>query len=256
MTTSGSSLGPILQDRVAIVTGAGRGLGRAFAVALAQAGAAVVVNSFTEENTAGTVKEIEAAGGRAVGVSGDVGVPGFFDELVATSVDTFGTLDILVNNAGISKPAMVWKMTDEEWDDVLRVNLTSMFYGVRAASRVMMEKAYGRIVNVTSAGGIEGSPGQINYGSSKAGVIGLTKSAAKQLAKYGITVNAVAPVANTPMTEIIRDSPKYLEKTLARIPMGRMAETEEVAPSVVFLCSEAASYTTGMVMLADGGMSM
>jgi 3-oxoacyl-[acyl-carrier protein] reductase len=251
-----SSLGPLLEGRVAIVTGAGRGLGRAFAIAVAEAGAAVVVNSFSKENTEATVTAIEESGGRALGVSGDVGTPGFFDDLVAKTVEEYGTVDILINNAGISKAAMVWKMTDEEWDDVLRINLTSMFYGVRAVSRVMMERGYGRIVNVTSAGGIEGSPGQINYGASKAGVIGLTKSAARQLARYGITVNALAPVAVTPMTEVIRDTPKFLDKALARIPLGRMAEAEEVAPSVVFLVSDAASYTTGMTFLADGGMSM
>jgi len=251
-----TSLGRILEGRIAIVTGAGRGLGRAFATAMAAAGASVVVNSRTEASAAAVVQQIEGAGGRAIAVSGDIGEPGFFDQMVSVALASFGTIDILVNNAGVSIPAMIWKMTDSQWDDVLRINLTSVFWGIRAVCPVMMENRYGRIINVTSAGGIEGSPGQVNYGASKAGVIGLTKSAARQLARYGITVNAISPVAITPMTEVIVETPKFLDKTISRIPLGRMAEADEVAPAVVFLASDAAAYTTGHVLLADGGMSM
>lgn len=254
MTASEGS--KLLEGRTALVTGASYGLGAAFASALAASGATVAVTARSDAKLTAVVEEITSDGGSAISLPADVGQRGTMDRLVDEVVDRFGVLDILVNNAGISRPAMLWKMTDEQWDEVLAVNLTAVFEGVRAAARVMMPREYGRIVNVTSAAGIDGSPGQVNYGAAKAGVIGLTKSAARQLARYGITVNAVAPVAATPMTEVILQDEKLLAKTMTRIPLGRYAEPEEIAPSVVFLASDAASYTTGHVLLADGGMSM
>jgi 3-oxoacyl-[acyl-carrier protein] reductase len=245
-----------LAGRVAVVTGAGQGLGRAYAEALAAAGAAVMVNDVSSTTTETVVRAIEDAGGCAQGHIGDVAAPTYLDDLVAAAVAAFGSLDIMVNNAGVTRPAMLWNMTDEQWDTVIGVNLSAVFRGVRAAARVMRERNYGRIINATSAAGIDGSIGQINYAAAKAGVIGITKSAARELARYGITVNAIAPVAATPMTEKVRTDTTLREKTMARIPMQRYAEAEEVAPAVVFLASDVASYTTGHVLLADGGMSM
>jgi 3-oxoacyl-[acyl-carrier protein] reductase len=245
-----------LQGKVAAVTGSGAGLGRAYALALAAAGADVVINDVRDQAVDTVVQEIVEAGGRAVGVVGSVADTATADGLVAKALEAFGRFDIMVNNAGIGRPAMLWKMSDQDWLDVISVNLTGVYYCTRAAARHLREQGSGRIINITSAAGIEGSTGQINYAAAKAGVIGLTKSAAKELARYGVTVNAVSPVAATEMTEKIRTDPKFLEISMARLPMKRFAEPEEVASVIVFLASDAASYMTGGVVLADGGMSM
>jgi 3-oxoacyl-[acyl-carrier protein] reductase len=176
--------------------------------------------------------------------------------MVAAAHRHFGRVDILINNAGITRPAMLHKMTEAQWDEVMAVHLKGSFNCLQAVVPGMMERRYGRIVNVTSTAGILGTIGQINYSAAKAGIIGLTMSAAKELAKYGIVVNAIAPGAATPMTETIRTDARFKEKYLERIPIGRWAEPEEIAPVFVFLASDAASYVTGQVLAADGGLTI
>jgi 3-oxoacyl-[acyl-carrier protein] reductase len=176
--------------------------------------------------------------------------------MVATLHARFGRVDILVNNAGIIRPAMLHKMTEAQWDEVLAVHLTGSFNCLQAVAPGMMEKRYGRIVNVTSTAGVLGTIGQINYSAAKAGIVGLTMSAARELAKHGITVNAIAPGAATPMTETIRTDARFKEKYLDRIPLGRWAEPDEIAPVFVFFASDASAYVTGQVLAADGGMTI
>jgi 3-oxoacyl-[acyl-carrier protein] reductase len=176
--------------------------------------------------------------------------------MVATVEERFGRVDILVNNAGIIRPAMLHKMTEEQWDAVLGVHLKGSFNCLQAVAPGMMERGYGRIINLTSTAGVQGTIGQINYSAAKAGILGLTMSAAKELAKYGITVNAVAPGAATPMTETIRTDERFKEKYLDRIPMGRWAEPDEIAPVFLFFASDAASYVTGQMLAADGGLTI
>lgn len=245
-----------LEGRVAAVTGAGQGLGRAYAEALAAAGATVLVNDYNADLANEAAEAIVKAGGKAEAAPGDVSKPGYFDELVAHAVQKHGSYDIIVNNAGVGRPAMLWKMTDEQWDQVVAINQNAVFRSIRAAARQMMTQKYGRIINVTSAAAIDGSMGQINYSATKGAIIAMTKSAAKELATYGITSNAIAPVASTPMTKTVETDEKFFAAMMARIPMKRFAKTQEVAPAVVYLASEYASYTTGHVLLVDGGCSM
>jgi len=201
-------------------------------------------------------RAVEAQGGEALALRVDVRAVEDLQMMVEQTVAQFGRLDILVNNAGIIRPAMLHRMTEAQWDDVLGVHLKGSFNCLQAVSVPMMAQRYGRIVNVTSTAGMLGTIGQVNYSAAKAGIVGLTMSGARELAQYGITVNAIAPGAATPMTETIRTDDRFKDKYLARIPLGRWAEPREIAPVFVFFASDAASYVTGQVLAADGGMTI
>ncbi len=245
-----------LQGKSALVTGASRGIGRAIAIALAEAGADVAVNyAGSEVAAAETVKAIEALGRKAIMVKANVGKSAEFDEMVSTALEAFGKLDILVNNAGITRDNLIMRMKEAEFDEVIETNLKGVFNGIKAVTRPMMKQRSGRIINISSVVGVLGNPGQANYVAAKAGVIGLTKSAAKELASRGITVNAVAPgFIESDMTDKL--PAEYRDKLLGEIPMGRMGRPEDIASIVVYLASEAASYMTGQTVHVDGGMYM
>jgi len=245
-----------LAGKAALVTGASRGIGRAVALALAEAGADVLVNYAGSREAAEEVAErIRGLGRRAETFRANVAEAAQAEALVKFAFDTFGKLDILVNNAGITRDNLLIRMKEEEWDEVIAVNLKGVYNCLKAAARPMMKQRSGTIINISSVVGVIGNAGQVNYAAAKAGVIGLTKSAAKELASRGITVNCVAPgYIATDMTEKLGDDVK--EAVLAHIPMGRMGAPEEVAKVVRFLASEAASYMTGQTLHVDGGMYM
>ena len=246
----------LLDGKTALVTGASRGIGRAVALCLAAEGARVAINYAGNVKAAEEVKaSIEAAGGTAILCQADIADSAAVEAMVADVVKEFGAIDILVNNAGITRDTFLMRMKDEDFAKVLDTNLKGVFYCTKAVAKLMMKKRSGRIVNMASVVGLVGNAGQTNYAAAKAGVIGFSKSAARELASRGITVNVVAPgFIGTDMTAGLPESVK--EKMLTDIPLGRMGEPEDVANAVLFLASDQASYITGQVVNVDGGMVM
>lgn len=243
-----------LDGRSAMVTGAGGGLGAAVATAFAAAGAAVLVTDINAEAAAAVADRINGGGGRADSCGLDVrDAAAAGDAVVRAAGLTGGTLHVLVNNAGAIAPAMLADQTEETFRRIVDIHLVGSFLCSHAAQGLLPDDGRGRIINVTSAAGLTGTIGQVNYGAAKAGIVGLTKSLARELARKAVTVNAIAPLAATAMTENIRSNEKLAAKTLARIPLGRWATPEEIAPSFLFLASDAGSYITGQVLPVDGG---
>ncbi|MBU0464284.1 MAG: 3-oxoacyl-ACP reductase FabG [Proteobacteria bacterium] len=244
-----------LEGRKAIVTGGSRGIGRAIALMYAKEGADVLVNYHSNDAAAKeTVAEIEKLGRKAVAVAADVADYKSAQNMVDECVKQLGGVDILVNNAGVSKPSMLLKMKEEDWDSIIDIHLKAAFNTTQAAGRYMKEKNYGKIINVISTAGIFGTIGQINYASAKAGIIGFTKSASRELGRYNINVNVICPgITKTEMTGKLQTDEKLKKIYEGRIQLGRFAEPEEIAPAFVFLASDDASYITGQVLGVDGG---
>ena len=244
------------EKKVAVVTGASRGIGRAIALELGRRGNFVVVNYNGSAEKAEAVKqEIEAAGGEACAMQCDVSDYGACEAFMKDVIKEYKRIDILVNNAGVTRDGLLMQMKEEDFDVVLNTNLKGAFHTIRFAARQMLKQRSGRIINLSSVVGIRGNGGQVNYSASKAGVIGLTKSAAKELASRGITVNAIAPgFIETEMTEVLPEETK--EATLKEIPLQKFGKPEDVAKAVAFLASDEAAYITGQVLCVDGGMAM
>lgn len=245
----------MLTGKVALVTGASRGIGSEIARTLAAKGATVIVNyNGSAAKAAEVVAEIEAAGGKAEAIQCNVADFAQAGEMISGIIKQYGSLDILVNNAGITRDGLVMKMSEEDFDAVLSTNLKGAFNCIRHSARQMIKQRGGRIVNISSISGIRGNAGQVNYSASKAGIIGLTKAAARELASRGITANAVAPgLIVTEMTDALSDEMK--EKMLENIPLRRYGTTKDIANAVAFLASDEAGYITGQVLSVDGGMA-
>lgn len=250
-----------LAGKVAIVTGAQGGIGKAVSLALAKEGANVVCADISlpgrniDENSP-VIQEIKELGREALPVAANVAIKADVVNMVNKALETFGQVDILVNVAGFNRFGMLHKLSEEDWDAVIDCHLKGTFLGIQAVAKHMMERKTGSIINVTSSAGLQGTIGQANYAAAKGGINALTMSAAKEFAKYGITVNAIAPFAETKMTENIATDEKFREKYLMRVPMGRFGQPEEMAPAVVFLSSDDARYITGQILCIDGGMIM
>lgn len=246
----------MLKDKVALVTGGSRGIGRAIALALAEAGADVAINySGNEAKANEVVAEIEKLGKKAVAIRANVANVEEVEQMVAQVLDTFGKLDILVNNAGVTRDNLIMRMKEEDWDQVIDINLKGVFNCIKAVTRPMMKQRSGRIINISSVVGVAGNAGQANYVAAKAGVIGLTKTTAKELASRGITVNAIAPgFIETDMTDVLGE--QIREELMKSIPLARLGKPEDVANMVRFLASPEADYVTGQVIHVDGGMVM
>jgi 3-oxoacyl-[acyl-carrier protein] reductase len=247
-----------LKGKTAVVTGASRGVGRAVAIAYGRAGADVVVNYSTSEAAAHeVVKEIEQSGARAIAFKADVAKVDEAQALIGAAKKNYGRLDILVNNAGISVPNMLMKMTEEQWDRVVDIHLKGAFLCTQAAAQIMKDQESGKIINVTSVAGIVGTVGQINYSAAKGGLIAFTKSAARELARYNVCVNAISlGIVETDMTEKIRSDDKLREIYMNRILLKRFAASSDITPAFIFLGSDAANYITGQLICVDGGYGM
>lgn len=246
----------MLNGQIAVVTGASRGIGKAIALELASQGAMVVINySGSMEKAMDVKQEIEEKGGQAEVCQCDVSDYKSCEAFIQGVIKTYGRIDILVNNAGITRDGLLMKMSEADFDRVIEVNLKGVFNTIRFASRQMLKQRAGRIINMSSVVGIAGNAGQVNYAASKAGIIGITKSAAKELASRGVTVNAIAPgFIETEMTEVLSDAVK--EAAIGQIPLGKFGQPEDIAKTVAFLASEGGRYITGQVIQVDGGMAI
>ncbi|OBZ16846.1 MULTISPECIES: 3-oxoacyl-[acyl-carrier-protein] reductase [Bacillales] len=245
-----------LEGKKALVTGASRGIGRSIAIALAEAGADVAINySGSEAAAAETAQAVEALGRRALVIKANVGKVDEFEAMVKEVIEQFGAVDILVNNAGITRDNLIMRMKEDEFDQVIETNLKGVFNGIKAVTRSMMKQRSGRIINISSVVGVLGNPGQANYVAAKAGVIGLTKASARELASRGITVNCVAPgFIQTEMTDKL---PEEMRQSLSgQIPLARLGDPSDIANAVRFLASDASAYMTGQTIHVDGGMYM
>ena len=245
-----------LNGKTALITGSARGIGKAIAIKLGSMGANIVLNDICPlEDIKETEKELASMGITAISTRGDVRNFDDVSEVVNTALDTFGSLDILVNNAGITKDTLLIRMSEEDWDSVLDINLKGAFNCIKATSKVMMKQRSGKIINIASIAGVMGNAGQANYSASKAGLIGLTKTVAKEFSSRGITCNAVAPgVIKSKMTDVLPD--KVKEEYLKGIPLGRFGTPEDIADVVAFLASDLSDYVTGQVINIDGGLVM
>ncbi len=247
-----------LKDKVAVITGSGRGIGEGIVLRFAKEGAKIIVSDVNEADAKDVVGKVTAQGGNAVAVIGSVASRAVVQQMVDTAVKEYGTLDIMINNAGITRDAILHKMTDEQWDQVVAVNLTGVFYGIQCAGIHMRQKGCGKIINISSTSAL-GNAGQLNYSATKAGVIGMTKTAAKELGPKGINVNAIAP--GMIWTDMMKSMPEETIKQMDAmlpflVPMNRKGSPEDIANLALFLASDESSFITGQVIFCDGGMKI